>query len=277
MPRARPPVKSARLHLVLFKLREPPPDDLQVRPARVVDETGRVAALTRIDDLPAVVVHEVAGGGCASGVGCGSLTLRRREEDALGGTVFVVGQDAPVALVLRDDLAAPLCGSATGAAHARAQEKGRRFTSPRYSMTKSPFLIGTIVFSPNPRFPVCARDHQSPRPSTDGRTSPVRTQMTRNPSLPSGTPSRLLKGGFPHRSGPQGHSFGSQQYCIRLLHRARQGISLRRSGLTISVQASGARTHRLMQSAPQPRSLTRAGGLHEQTAGIAALSGPRPK
>lgn len=45
--------------------------------------------------------------------------------------------------------------------------------------------------------------------------------MTLKPSLPSGIPSRLLSGGFAHLSGPQGHSFGSQQYCISLFKSAK--------------------------------------------------------
>ena len=40
--------------------------------------------------------------------------------------------------------------------------------------------------------------------------------MTTNPSFATGTPSRLLSGRLLHRSGPQGHSLGSQQYCIIL-------------------------------------------------------------
>lgn len=46
--------------------------------------------------------------------------------------------------------------------------------------------------------------------------------MTTNPSFATGTPSRLLSGRLPHRSGPQGHSLGSQQYCIILRRMSNQ-------------------------------------------------------
>lgn len=95
-------------HLVLFELRQPPPDHLQVGSARVVDEPRAVAALACIDDFEAVIVHKIAV--VWSHIFDGQLTrshgVRSRGggPNGLGGAVFVVGQDAAVTLVPRDDL-----------------------------------------------------------------------------------------------------------------------------------------------------------------------------
>jgi hypothetical protein len=78
---------------------------------------------------------------------------------------------------------------------------------------KVPFLMGTIVFNPNPRFPVY--DTRQSKYSEQVIRERGLTQMTRRPRSPTGIPACCPRGGFEHLL-PMGHVLGSHEYCIIL-------------------------------------------------------------